>query len=715
MKKLYRSCTALLMAFCLILGLCSAGIQASAVEVPSDLPVDEQSLVEWAQEVLTRALAIDLHDDDSAAQIKDLVEDIIAGTEAQIAELEAYIDAKEAEMDAAVADADAQLADAKQKIADAKQKVADAKQKIADAKIELAEKKGEFEEKVAELEEKKAELAEKKAELEQAKADLAGAPDDPELQAKLADAEAKLADAEAKLADAEAKKADAQQKILDAEEKIADAEAQIADAEAQIADAEKQIADAEAQKDELVAQANTALTTLNKLLAAAQKALDEAKPYVDVTFDNAQPALDKLVALNDALNKLIHEGCNAAARELQTAIYEVLDGAVYVAEKITGKSADKLTAKAAKAKAELDEMYIEATQTTMGCVDLTKYVALGDANAYGPAADKLADEIQKYLGKQPEFYANLTAPNQTAAQLLANLDSYKADLADATLITLSFNTNAFSKFAFDQATKYVMGKTATCDWATYGGEALISYMEEAKAELFAKLEAKGYENVNAMVVLAESYAYAYAQHILSYYPLVKQIQAINPDAQIVLVGMHNPMEGITTDVYGANVPMGDFMRYLTDIANIYSLGYAMLSEGKIYVDAFEVEVSSSTGSLLDYVPTDAGYTTIAQNIWNSLGIQNHDYESVVTGPTCTENGYTTHTCSCCGHSYTDSVVDALGHDWVLDHVDEDGEWYKCSRCDEMMFVGITGDMIGVVVAALVVTGMGITVLKKKEF
>ena len=701
MKKLYRSCTALLMAFCLILGLCGAGVKASAVEVPSDLPVDEQTLVEWAKEVLNRALEIDLHADDSAAQIEELVNDIIAGTEAEIAELEAYIDAKEAEMDAAVADADAQLADAKQQVADAKQKIADAKVELADAKAELAEKKAEFAEKVAELEEKKADLA-------KAKADLAAAPADPDLQAKLADAEAKLADAEAK-------KADAQQKILDADAKIADAEAKIADAEAQIADAERQIADAEAQKDELVAQANSALSTLRKLLAGAQKALDEAKPYVDVTFDNAQPALDKLVALNDALNKLIHEGCNAAARELQTAIYEVLDGAVYVAEKITGKSADKLTAKAAKAKAELDKMYIEATQTSMSCVDLTKYVALGDANAYGPAADKLADEIQKYLGKQPEFYANLTAPNQTAAQLLANLDSYKADLADATLITLSFNTNAFSKFAFDQATKYVMGKNASCDWDTYGGEDLISYLEEAKAELFAKLEAKGYDNVNAMVVLAESYAFAYAQHILSYYPLVKQIQALNPEAQIVLVGMHNPMEGITTDVYGANVPMGDFMRYLTDIANIYSLGYAMLSEGKIYVDAFEVEVSSSTGSMLDYVPTDAGYNTIAQNIWNALGIKNHEYESVVTDPTCTENGFTTHTCSCCGHSYVDSKVDALGHDWVLDHIDEDGEWYKCSRCDEMMFVAFTGDMIGVVVAALVVTGMGITVLKKKEF
>ena len=42
----------------------------------------------------------------------------------------------------------------------------------------------------------------------------------------------------------------------------------------------------------------------------------------------------------------------------------------------------------------------------------------------------------------------------------------------------------------------------------------------------------------------------------------------------------------------------------------------------------------------------------------------HSYdEGVVTDPTCTENGYTTYTCAC-GHSYTDNVVEATGHNYV---------------------------------------------------
>lgn len=50
----------------------------------------------------------------------------------------------------------------------------------------------------------------------------------------------------------------------------------------------------------------------------------------------------------------------------------------------------------------------------------------------------------------------------------------------------------------------------------------------------------------------------------------------------------------------------------------------------------------------------------------------HNYNAVVTAPTCTEKGYTTHTCSC-GDSYVDSYKDALGHLYIFG---------KCIRCGE---------------------------------
>ena len=66
----------------------------------------------------------------------------------------------------------------------------------------------------------------------------------------------------------------------------------------------------------------------------------------------------------------------------------------------------------------------------------------------------------------------------------------------------------------------------------------------------------------------------------------------------------------------------------------------------------------------------------------------HDYDSVVTAPTCTAQGYTTHTCkNKCGHKYQDNYVDALGHDVVIDEAvaptcTSEGltEGSHCGRC-----------------------------------
>lgn len=54
----------------------------------------------------------------------------------------------------------------------------------------------------------------------------------------------------------------------------------------------------------------------------------------------------------------------------------------------------------------------------------------------------------------------------------------------------------------------------------------------------------------------------------------------------------------------------------------------------------------------------------------------HDckYTDAVTEPTCTERGFTTHTCDC-GASYIDGYADALGHDYI------DGECSRCGHCN----------------------------------
>ena len=59
----------------------------------------------------------------------------------------------------------------------------------------------------------------------------------------------------------------------------------------------------------------------------------------------------------------------------------------------------------------------------------------------------------------------------------------------------------------------------------------------------------------------------------------------------------------------------------------------------------------------------------------------HNYQAVVTAPTCTTGGHTTYTCSICGKTYTGDATQALGHSYGytntgLDHL------AACTRCNE---------------------------------
>ena len=109
---------------------------------------------------------------------------------------------------------------------------------------------------------------------------------------------------------------------------------------------------------------------------------------------------------------------------------------------------------------------------------------------------------------------------------------------------------------------------------------------------------------------------------------------------------------------------------------------------------------SCCGSLTDV------YFTGTETAWNCITIgtandalknanihynyvsHTHSYKAVVTAPTCTSKGYTTHTCSC-GDSYVDTYTNALGHAWDGGTVTkqptatETGvRTYTCTRCSE---------------------------------
>jgi len=84
----------------------------------------------------------------------------------------------------------------------------------------------------------------------------------------------------------------------------------------------------------------------------------------------------------------------------------------------------------------------------------------------------------------------------------------------------------------------------------------------------------------------------------------------------------------------------------------------------------------------------ANYSSSSYATFKCVEAHEHSYTAVVTAPTCTEKGYTTHTCSC-GDSYVDTYTDALGHAWDGGTVTKEPtetetgtKTFTCTRCSE---------------------------------
>ena len=82
----------------------------------------------------------------------------------------------------------------------------------------------------------------------------------------------------------------------------------------------------------------------------------------------------------------------------------------------------------------------------------------------------------------------------------------------------------------------------------------------------------------------------------------------------------------------------------------------------------------------------ANYSSSSYATFRCVEAHEHSYTAVVTPPTCTEKGYTTHTCAC-GESYVDTYVDALGHAWDNGKVTKEPtatetgiRTFTCTRC-----------------------------------
>ena len=108
---------------------------------------------------------------------------------------------------------------------------------------------------------------------------------------------------------------------------------------------------------------------------------------------------------------------------------------------------------------------------------------------------------------------------------------------------------------------------------------------------------------------------------------------------------------------------------------------------------FDFETVWTIGKIKDY-----DYPTLQwQETIEFPAPHTHSYTTVVTPPTCTEKGYTTHTCTC-GDSYKDTYTDPLGHNYKATvtpptKTEKGYTTHTCTRCKDS-YVDSYTDPIG---------------------
>ena len=134
--------------------------------------------------------------------------------------------------------------------------------------------------------------------------------------------------------------------------------------------------------------------------------------------------------------------------------------------------------------------------------------------------------------------------------------------------------------------------------------------------------------------IAEAYAYSAVEYAVELPALINEINAVNSDALVIIVGMYNPLENVTIALdETTTLDIGEYVDYLVKGVAVHGVAYSVLTGNAIYVDAPAVEtaVTGKTLGLMDLMgllmsnfagmyPTEAGHEYIKNQILNALDL-----------------------------------------------------------------------------------------------
>ncbi len=215
------------------------------------------------------------------------------------------------------------------------------------------------------------------------------------------------------------------------------------------------------------------------------------------------------------------------------------------------------------------------------------------------------------------------------------------------------------KFVYNTLKKYISGDSAS-------NVKYLPACSESEESIVTALTSVGVANADAEYRMRLAIAngitdYAYtAEQNTKLLDLLKKGMLIDPEGTI-LTGWYTLTGG---------------KRYYYDATGTRQYGWLTVDGKTYYLDPSTGVMTTGTREI-DGVTYDFGTDGVlivnevcTHDAHNTEGVclncgkeVSHVYEAVVTAPSCTDQGYTTYTCTC-GNSYQDNFADALGHSYV---------------------------------------------------
>ena len=319
----------------------------------------------------------------------------------------------------------------------------------------------------------------------------------------------------------------------------------------------------------------------------------------------------------------------------------------------------------------IDEKEYEALYKKVKYVDVdvnsnTNYVSIGGSYVDAGNLDEDMDEypfgelLADHYGIGSKKYTSIGKQGYRAEELLYILDStfngdaytrswikteanrttlrnkYTTSIQNANLITVALGSDSFTTYISKQITNLLTAGSLTYDmnWSLYLDENGVAQIDRLVAEMEAYLIESGNGDYATMISnIVECFAYSYIGFSYSHAALMDKIHAINPNAEVVILGMYNIFDGLVYVSEEEEMYVGEYAEYFIKLTNSVFASYAANTDNTSFIEIPDVTTDFDGRQEISMDPenTTAMITTIG-NIFTALGntkilpnVEGHEY------------------------------------------------------------------------------------------